>query len=205
MKRHRYSQEQYEKLISAYEKGTAVSVACEVLGILPDSGRTIIRNFVKHGKRSPKSRGGKNRVIYDKERIISAIKGFYLDPNNSDATLKEIQEYLLSPSVRTVLPFWNGSVRCPSAAWLGECLNHELLFTLKIATPSPSSRNSFENKVERKKFAEWLLCLDPRRLVFIDEHGFNLWCRRSRARSKKGDRVTIPVTIQKMVNCSVIG
>jgi hypothetical protein len=77
------------------------------------------------------------------------------------------------------------------------------LFTLKVATPEPSARNTPAQKEERARFAEWVLGIDPHRLLYFDEHGFNLWTTRKRARSPRGSPATIPVSIQKMLNCTV--
>jgi len=97
----------------------------------------------------------------------------------------------------------NGQRRSVSQATLCKWLNNELLFTLKVATLEPSSRNTAQLKESRRVFALWLQTIDLQRLLYFDEHGFNLWTTRKHARAPVGQRARIPVSIQKMLNCTV--
>jgi transposase len=158
---------------------------------------------LKTGKTAPIPRGGAHNTPFDKDKIFEIIRTFYADPNHSDATLHELQNFLLRPENSHVLPIVNG-VRSPmTLPTLCRWLNNEILFTLKVATPEPSSRNSPDVKEDRDVFSRWLLGIDQRRLLYFDEHGFNLWTTRRRARSPIGTPATIPTSIQRMLNCTV--
>jgi len=203
-KRRRYSADDYARLIGAHERGEDVANAASTLGINPESARTILRRYERGGKASPGRRGGARNTPFNKHTIFGIIREFYSDPCHADATLGELQRHLLAEPNVSCLPMGDdGQRRCVSQATLCKWLNDELLFTLKVATPEPSLRNTAQLKESRRDFALWLHGVDPRRLLYFDEHGFNLWTTRKRARAPSGQRARVPVSIQKMLNCTV--
>ena len=205
-KRVRYSAETYTRLIEAYRKDEDIGWVASVLKIKPASARTIIMRYKKGGDTAPKRRGGPHNNPFNKPAILAAIREFYADSLHSDATLSELQTHLLSGENARLLPLkQNGERRPVSVATLCKWLNNELFLTLKVATPDPSARNTAALKEARHRFVEWLCGIYARRLIFIDEHGFNLWTRRSRGRGPIGYPARVPVAIQKMLNCTVAG
>ena len=202
-RRRKYSEGDYERLISAYTRGDDVSSVASVLGINPYSARNIIRRYLRDGVSAPKRRGGANNVPLNKQAILDIIRAFYNDKNHADATLEELQRHLLSEEHQHVLPLADGHPRCVSVATLCEWLNNDLFFTLKYAVPEPTARNTPALKEARRLFATWLHEIDPRRLLYFDEHGFNLWTTRKRARAPAGQQARVPVSVQKMLNCTV--
>ena len=94
----------------------------------------------------------------------------------------------------------------PSVATIARWL-HCSLITLKRAYRLPYPRNTERVKQLRKEFALWYLRLGDaqRRVVHIDEHGVNLWCKRSRARAPIGQRAHIAIPSQKGINVMTVG
>ncbi len=63
------------------------------------------------------------------------------------------------------------------------------LIVLKKMEDAPTDRNSTQVKDLRFNFADWLMREGlQHNLVFVDEAGLNLWCRRTRGRAHRGER-----------------
>lgn len=63
------------------------------------------------------------------------------------------------------------------------------LISLKKLEDAPPERNSQAVKNQRFEFAEWLMRNGIQcHLVFIDEAGINLWCKRTRGRAPRGQQ-----------------
>ena len=65
---------------------------------------------------------------------------------------------------------------------------HGELIVMKKLKDAPGQRNSEVAKQRRKEFAEWIMQLMNKELIFIDEAGINLWTRRTRGRARVGER-----------------
>ena len=131
------------------------------------------------------------------EYLVKLLGG----PNHADATLEE-RRAATSLGQQVGL----GIEPAPSRTTMSEWLDG-VLITIKKANPVPSERNSDRVKNMRKEYAEWYLALGDRKknVVFIDEHGMNLWTRRSRARSRRGQPAHVTVPSQKGRNITITG
>ena len=77
------------------------------------------------------------------------------------------------------------------------------LITLKKGSHENEKRNTPENKIKRKEYAEWFLNNQNLEMVFVDEFGFNLSTQRNYARSRKGDKAIIISPICAAAHASV--
>ena len=76
------------------------------------------------------------------------------------------------------------------------------MVTLKKAHHVPYSRNTERVKKDRKEFALWYLKLGTgqKKVVYIDEHGVNMWCKRSRARAPREQTAHVSTPSQRNIN-----
>ena len=178
-----------------------MSVAAASVSPIPmpvETARTIIKNFIKTGQIEPKKRGEPHQK-YDKNQIAAFLFTFISDTKNSNSTLEEIRMEISNT-------LFNGA-QAPSCSWIYNLLKQPYFnskpITLKIASMVPTRRNSPETLVERKEFVEWIQQLsatDLSRLVFVDEHGIQLYTVRHRARSVAGVPATVSVPTVKGKN-----
>ena len=192
MTKRAHTPEDYRILINAYEEGNDIDIVAQSVGIHPHTASRILREYVQEGKTAPRKRGRKTRK-YDKEQITEYLVNLLGDPNHADATLEELRAVIsLGP------PVGLGIEPAPSRTTISEWLDG-VLITIKKAHPFPAERNSDRVKNMRKEYAEWYLALGDRKknVVFIDEHGMNLWTRRTRARSRRGQPAHVQCLLGK--------
>jgi len=153
------------------------------------------------GEVEPKPKGGAHHIKYDKLQFVDLVFSFISD--HSNATLEEIQLY-----IRNCHP----EQEPPSISWIEQLLKSKLFhskpITLKYASIEPHQRNSAEVIQQRFEFAIWINSLsisESQRLVFIDEHGYNLYTIKHRARSIQGERAVVltPTTKSQTVSVSL--
>ncbi|KAH9159549.1 hypothetical protein LEN26_002284 [Aphanomyces euteiches] len=80
-----------------------------------------------------------------------------------------------------------------------------MLYTMKQTRIEPATCNNDINKIKRQAFVQKLLAHQQQNdyIVYYDESNFNLYCKRSRGRSKKGTRATVVLPPSKGPNLQV--
>lgn len=164
----------------------------------------IIWRFKSTGIRAPRKRGGKPKK-YDSKQLALTIFQHISDPLHSNSTLEELQQHVWNQ--RAHFP---GLESPPSVSWIEHLLKSNLFhskpITLKYASLEPKSRNSPEVLEQRFEYYQWLQNLsveEAQCLIFLDEHGFNLFTVKHRARSIQGTRSTIETPDVKCQNVTV--
>src|SRR5687767_14723947 len=76
--------------------------------------------------------------------------------------------------------------------------------TTKQLRNLPMSRNLPQVKAKRKEYCKRMGDLDESTMIFLDESGFNLHLKRSRGRSKKGERAYQEVPDSKGNNITMV-
>lgn len=149
-------------------------------------------NWLQSGNINAGARGGVKPKILDIEKIGIIMAWIEAE---CDLTLKTIQTRLLTQFQVTV-----------STTTIGNTLQNEL-YTMKNIHKMPINMNSVENKLKRKVFVTALLQFirDGKQCVWMDETNFNLYCRRSKGRAKKGKRAVQTLPVSKGPNIHLIG
>lgn len=168
---------------------------------------TIISQFKKSQKCYPNPRGDSHKV-FDKLKIAKFLDDYLSDTANSNSTLEEMKEEIWENRSELLSPT---TPHPPSVSWICKLLSESLFdskkITLKSVSVDPIRRNCDEVIQKRIEFVSWYNTLtddDKRCIVWVDEHGFNLWSVRKKGRSKQGLKVTVPVATTKGNNVTII-
>lgn len=148
--------------------------------------------LVTSGTTAPSRRGG-NRPKALTQDHVDTILGWI--EAEWDITLKMIQERLLRELHVTV------SVRT-----IGNYLENQL-YTLKQTHQASVNMNIMKNKRKRAVYVQKLqdYLRAGKQIVWVDETNFNLFCRRSRGRAKRGRRATQVFPASRGPNVHLIG
>lgn len=149
-------------------------------------------NWVQSGCSETKKRGSaRPRALTDGhvETLLSWIE------HDCDITLKQMQQRLQRELNVTV-----------STSTIGNYLENQV-YTLKKIHAEPINMNSNENKMKRKEYVEKLskLIQDGKQVVWVDETNFNLFCRRTQGRAKRGKRAVQVQPTSQGPNVHLIG
>jgi transposase len=81
------------------------------------------------------------------------------------------------------------------------------LITLKKVHYEPMGINSIDNKLKRRDYVARLMHLTAgnKTIIFMDETNFNLFCRRSSGRARRGERSVVVLPNSKGPNLNIIG
>lgn len=81
------------------------------------------------------------------------------------------------------------------------------MYTIKNLHHEPIAMNNFENKQKRGKYVEDLnsLIRNGKQVVWMDETNFNLFCKRTRGRSRVGSRAVAKIPNSRGPNVHLIG
>lgn len=199
--RNVWSANHYEAVILAWELNQNYYLVASHYGMPKKTVDDIIYRFKKTGQRFPRKRGG-HELKFNKKELSVWLCTFLSYPTNSNSTLQEIRQQMWEDRAKLKLS------HLPSTSYIHNLLHTKLFsskkFTLKQATLSPVIRNSATVVLERKKFVEWIEKQDKDQIVWIDEHGFNFWTVRHKARSIQGTPAVIQVPTVKGKNMSVV-
>ena len=164
-----------ERIISAYEEGKDFIQVANLLGVQRRTACQIVLIFKRTGRRSVLSRGGRRPHIIDEQMHDELIAFIESKPT---LTLEEMKTKLAQTfphrplSTPTIARHLDGS-----------------LISLKLLRTVPFNWNSPEVKKDRAEYASWMLSKGvTKRLVYVDECGFNHWTARSQGRSARGSR-----------------
>jgi hypothetical protein len=78
-------------------------------------------------------------------------------------------------------------------------------YSLKKVTIQPMERNKESTKIKRADYARWLQMVGPSILrLYIDETNYNIWCSRSRGRSKISQNCVLKLPSNKGPNLNIL-
>lgn len=166
------------------------------LGYKKTSLYTLLRRFDSQDDAdhvpAPVRRGGARH-----SKVTDEIKTYLSNCVEARATitLRELRDGLSSDMNVTL-----------SKSTIEKVLNRMCL-TYKKVYYHPERRNSEDTKNARIEFCDRFKGISEqarRRIVWMDETGFDLWCLRTKGRSPKGKRCTSVVTNSRMRNLSAI-
>ena len=186
--------EKKKVMINLHAEGFSIKEASEKAGLKWSTGKSIIRKYVSGDSEvKPDARRGGNRPKKVTPDVLQLIEAAVEE--EPGITLRGIQDKLSSQHniVVSITAVANG------------------LKTLKITLKKASieiDRMNCENSIERRKqyAIDFRLSVPQQHefLVFIDETGFNLHLRRTRARSRRGTRAIVTVPTVRGRNVSLI-
>jgi len=166
----------------------------------------IIWRFKTTRSRKPRKRGGAPKK-FDSKKIAQFVFQYLSDPCHSNSTLEQIQHKIWTN--RNLLLNEN-ITQPPSISWISKLLSSKLFhskpITLKFASYEPQIRNSPQVIEERFQFANMIQQLsdtEVKCILFLDEHGYNLFTVRHRARSVQGERAVVKTPTAKCQNVTV--
>lgn len=131
--------------------------------------------WVRSGRDSMFGKGGKKPKILNSEQIDIMISWV---EETCDLTIKQLKAKVLAEFGKSI-----------SSTTITNYLEGRI-FTLKKVHTAPATMNTEENKLKRADYVRSLnnFIRQGKQIVWIDETNFNLFCRRSRGRSKAGTR-----------------
>lgn len=183
----RISIELKERLIARYEDGADYIETADVLNIKPSTARSIILRH-QRGEAQEDQRGGRReeRVKLTEDvinRIVDAVE------RHPDYTLRQIQEELDEPlSITSISRALDG--RFMSMKKLEDC---------------PAQRNSARVKEARSSYAQWYLEAGINQtLIYVDETSFNVYTKRTRGRSERGQPAVRQIGGQRGPNLNLV-
>jgi transposase len=201
-KRMKISEESKNSLYNmVHGEGLSIKFAAEQLKINYSSAHSIIsvlnteekmnisENFIEEDK-IKKKRGSPSKITYEILRMIDDIVD-----SNPVITLKDIHKVL---SERNNINISKSTVDNALKA---------LKVTLKNSSKILDKVNAGETIEMKSVFSSYFLDNSPRdrrKLIFIDESGFNLHLRRSKARSKKGKRAQVVIPTVRGRNITLL-
>lgn len=187
---NRISNDVRKRIIRAFEQGENWRMVAEMNGV---NYRTAY-NWLTSGNLSyeQKTRGANRKRILNESEVDCLLEWIAADPT---VTLEFLQsrvkvEYDKEVSTSTISRRLDGR-----------------FITLKKLCHIPISMNSLENQERRTHFVYQLLeCYHAgKRICWIDETNFNLFCTRTMGRSLKGTKASIPVMNSRGRNLHLIG
>ncbi|RHY87780.1 hypothetical protein DYB35_008985 [Aphanomyces astaci] len=158
-----------------------------------DMSLATARRVVTTGRTTLLPRGGFRPAKSKVTPEIRAALEQYLD-KNCQYTLREMQTFVAADFAGTEL-----SVQTISRHILG------MLYTVKQVRIEPATCNNDINKQKRREFALKLKQHQDNGdyIVYYDETNYNVYCKRSFGRSKKGTRATVVLPPSKGPNLQV--
>lgn len=191
VERRRYkvhSNRDRERIVTCANKGNDWGALAKDLGI----NYKTASNWIRSGRQQMITRGGKKPKSLTEAEIDVIISWVEQD---STITLKAIkqkfhQEFRKDVSVSTIGNYLEGRQ-----------------FTMKNNHYEPVAMNTVENKAKRAEYVRRLnnFIQEGKQIIWIDQTNFNLFCRRSRGRARRGDRSVQQLPASKGPNVHLIG
>ena len=160
-----------EHIIHCYEDGGNWRELADSLGV----NKKTAYKWARSGEAKFKHRGGKKQKNLSEDQISEIVSEVERNPSS---TLKQLcrrikTEFDIDVSVQTVYNYLHGR-----------------LITLKKAHVEVSTMNSAENKERRKLYVESIsqYMQQNKVIIWMDETNINLFCKRTQARARKGER-----------------
>ena len=168
------------------------------------TAKNIVWRYNSTGVSEPRKRGPRT-CIFEKRIIARFVLDFLSNPAHSNSTLNEIQTEIFRHKQELQI-----SDSVPSISWIEDLLKSKLFhskpITLKYASIEPKIRNADDVIEQRFQYVSWLQSLSieqAQTLIFLDEHGYNLFTIKHRARSIQGERASIIAPTVKGTNVTV--
>lgn len=183
----RISTELKERLIARHEDGADYLVAANVLNIKPSTARSIILRH-QRGEGVEDRRGGRReRQVKLTDDIINRI--VEIVERHPDYTLRQVRDELGEPlSVTSISRGLDGR-----------------FITMKKLEDCPLQRNSQRVKEARSSYAQWYLDGGlGATLIYVDESSFNVFTRRTRGRSARGQPAVRQLGGQRGPNLNLV-
>ena len=175
---HSWSAKDYRNVITEWLNTGKFQNTTTAIGVPKKTAANIITQFKKLGKTCPCLRGGCHHVVYNEQKIANFLNEILTKPEYSNYTLLELQSAIWN-NKHTLLS--STCLNPPSIQWIHNTLLKPISdgfpITLKFGKITPERRNSSIVIYERYEFVKWVQQLssnDCKRLLFVDEHGFNL-------------------------------
>ncbi|CAH8558946.1 unnamed protein product [Dicrocoelium dendriticum] len=186
----RHSREVKNVVLKAYEEGDDwKQVAC-ILKVNVKTCRNWIRAY--ESTETVGQHGGVRRRALGESHVDCLVEWVSAEPT---VTLELLRlrlkaEFEVSVSTSTVSRYLDGR-----------------LITMKKLHTIPESMNTLENKKRRRSFVLQLMDyeVEGRQPVWIDETNFNLFCSRTRGRSRRGSRAQCTVANSRGPNVHLVG
>lgn len=182
------SSQDRQRITACANKGDDWVALAQTLGV---KYKTAFQ-WVRSGRDSMLKKGGNKPKVLTDEQIDLLISWV---EETCDITIKQLQakvqaEFNKPISNTTIVNYLEGRV-----------------FTMKQVHTEPVSMNSPENKIKRAEYVRSLnnFIRQGKQIVWVDETNFNLFCRRSRGRSKAGCRAVQQLPSARGPNVHVIG
>ena len=167
-----------QRLFEAHNRGDDYVDLARQMGIKRTTAYAIIRRAQQHDEQVALQRGGARpqRQLVTPDLIDAAVQ---IVEQHPDYTLQQINREL-----RLALPHHAHIGRSTLSNML-----HGQLIVMKKLEDAPLRRNAMDVKNARLNFAQWIMQDGVQmKMIFIDEAGINLWCKRTCGRAKRGER-----------------
>lgn len=184
----KYSKKDRERLVACANRGEDWASLAETLNIKYKTAYS----WISSGRGFSLKKGGNKPKLLSEERVDVIIHWLEQDPSMSLKSLKNkiYNEFQISISITAVGNYLNGR-----------------FFTVKQVHRQPITMNSFENKTRRADYVRNLnnYVQQGKQIVWIDETNFNLFCRKTRGRSRIGSRAIQLLPAARGPNVHLIG
>jgi len=196
MRRSKPDLKDRERLVDyVFNQGKTVAAAASLLDVKKRTAYSILNRFEKENRIELKKQSGR-KPTFDENFEKKLIEFFERKP---DATLVECQR-----SIERDPEHYGAAV--PSIATIERILKKNR-WTLKTLSPIPVARNSPRTIASREIYVSRLLDIEgayeQKSIIYIDEMGRNLHCRRRFGRSLIGAPAIIEVPTQQGNNLSI--
>ena len=166
----------------------------------------ILSRYRRHGILFPQH--ASMYILYNKEKIAAFLYSYFSNPDHSIATLEEVRKEIWANKHRLLHKYCS---KPPSESWICELLQQSLCnakpITLKMVSLNPLKRNTYETIEARYNFVIWIETIssnDLKRLVWVDEHGFNFYTVKRRGWAVQGSPAVIQANTTKGKNITVL-
>uniref|UniRef100_H3GPF7 Tc1-like transposase DDE domain-containing protein n=1 Tax=Phytophthora ramorum TaxID=164328 RepID=H3GPF7_PHYRM len=176
------------RVLEAHRAGEDWMLVAKHNGISPTTARRIVAS----GREEPSPRGGaRSACIKCTPEIVAALDGYLSD--DCTYTLRAMKAMIL----------FDFGVNISTSTISDRLLG--MLYTLKQVRVEPQTCNNEVNKTKRKQFAVDLCKhMDAGDfVVYYDETNFNVYCKRSQGRARKGERATVVLPPSKGANLQI--
>lgn len=187
-KYNRYPTMDKSRILAVADRGEDWPALAKSLGVLYKTAYA----WVTDGRQQTKARGGCKPKLLNQDQVETILSWIEED---CDLTLVQMQSRVFSEmhiviSTSSIANYLQGQV-----------------YTLKKVHGKPANMNTEENKLKRRAYVLSLLQFmrDGKQVVWIDETNFNLYCRRTQGRAKRGKRASQIWPVSKGPNVHLIG